>query len=104
MKTAANKLISDFMELETYGETEFLYKGKICNLSSMQYNVSWDWLIPVVKKIREITNVELSINDFECVGEMDLTLNPYDYTIDQVYKAVIEFIEWINEQAHIPSF
>ncbi len=91
---------------QTVGEARILcVKGSEClpngtysvhRVNELQYHKSWDWLIPVIKQVREITNVELSINDFECVREMELTINPYDYTIEQVYQASVDFIKWYN--------
>lgn len=79
--------------------SEYLPNGtySIHKINELQYHKSWDWLIPIIKQIKEIVNVELSINNFECVKEMELTIYPYDYTIEQVYKAVVEFIEWYND-------
>ncbi len=67
-----------------------------CILEGFRFNLSWDWLIPVIKKIREIVNVKFSMNDFESFKEKELNLSPYDYNIEQVYKSVIEFIKWYN--------
>jgi hypothetical protein len=53
----------------------------------LQYDTSWDWLIPVVNKIEE-----------ECEGVPIQLLNCNLYSeIGEVYQAVVEFIKQYNE-------
>lgn len=59
---------------------------------------NWDWLMPVIKKIREIINTELDISDFDEVRNYENNLNPYDYAIEQIYLSVMEFIKWYNQK------
>lgn len=93
-----NKLIAEFMgagyEENKYSHESSDYYFESCEL---EYHFNWNWLMPVVKKIRGIINVDLTINEFECVKEMELNLEPYDYEINQVHMAVVEFIKWYNE-------
>lgn len=113
-----NKLIAEFMEYKFDG-IEFIipehtiiipfdcqpkkstslhcFTTTIYKPKDLKFHSSWDWLIPVIKKIREIINVKLNIDSFEEIKEQKLTLNPYDYDIEQVYKAVVEFIKWYNQ-------
>ena len=63
-----------------------------------QYDRDWNQLMKVVKEIREIINVKLSVDQFIIVRNMDLELNPYDYNIEQVYEAVVKFINFYNKQ------
>lgn len=108
-----NRLIAEFMGGKYDKDTNFpihpndiwLPTHGIVNYTTINigygkillYHSSWDWLIPVIKKIREIINVELNVDSFEEIRERKLTLNPYDYNIEQVYKAVVEFIKWYNQ-------
>ena len=62
------------------------------------YECDWNWLIDVVKKIREIINTELSIEKYHIKQGYSQTLNPYDYDFESIYKSSIEFIKWYNEQ------
>ena len=85
-----NKIIAEFMgltepfELPQFGtirpdgefKTEF-------NTHQLKYHTSWDWLMPVVQKIR------LEDLDFD-VLEIGLPFN-------DVYDAVVEFINEYNE-------
>ena len=71
--------------------TEFMGDSRVKN-----YSKSWDALIPVIKKIREIVNTELNIDEyFDNVG-LSQRLNPYDYDIESVYNGVVEFIKKYN--------
>ena len=76
-----NKLIAEFLG----------YKLKPCNNDKYyKFNSSWDWLMPVVKKIKDsnYTSVKMisPINNS--------VINPH---IEDAYKAVIQFIKWHNE-------
>ena len=111
-----NKIIASFMGYKR----EFVDHGRYDtgkgyyshSLSELQFNSSWDWLIPVIEKIEEIE--EYSIQEFfnidyrvsldvtiyrnECLIEYNgynsgtLVNCPGKNKIDAVYKAVIEFL------------
>ena len=53
------------------------------------YHNSWDWLMPVVEKILIISNELNNIEKFSVITDQV----PY---INEVYKAVVEFIKWYN--------
>ena len=113
--TDANKLIAEFMGLDSFKDSlASLYQGKI-NIDidvyeQAQYHTSWDWLMPVVEKI-ENTNLfpttENAVNvtigatlycliqdnygeKFEIVGQGKTKLL-------SVYQAVVEFINFYNK-------
>lgn len=85
--------------------------------SEIQYDTSWDWLMPVVEKIGGITDVdghplvEMSITYNSCsfaYGEAELpegatfgegaVYNEHGATLlEMVYLAVVEFVQWYNE-------
>lgn len=109
----SNQLIAEFMKLPTevfnsgilnYGIDESWYE-----LEELSYNLSWDWLMPVVDKIENIViNEDNSFNvtigsSIYCViqdskGECyDMTYDGEKSKILTTYKAVVEFIEWYNE-------
>lgn len=52
-------------------------------LNDLQYHTSWDWLMPVVEKIEQVN---------EGVPHQFLYFSLFS-SIDEVYQAVIEFIE-----------
>lgn len=91
-----NKLIAEFMELPTevskagllnYYHREY-NSGTWYEEHELSYNVSWDWLMPVVNEIiksRDEQNADWDLTDLKYALQ---TIN-----IDMVYQAVIEFIE-----------
>ena len=58
------------------------------------YHESWDWLMPIVEKIGEIRQY-----DFDC-GSSNGDINHVTIfsSKSRVYNAVIEFIQFYNEQ------
>ena len=83
-----NKLIADFMELE-------VDNGLYCYTTAMDdyktdtlyFDASWDWLMPVVDRCFDI-HLEHSDDLSFLLNDALLTTN-----IDEVYKAVMEFIK-----------
>ena len=90
-----NKLIAEFMggytPYEKFGNNkEYYYRGKYVNLDDMEFNSSWDWLMPVVEKM----------NTTELWDEYDIShLATYLVSVDinATYKAVVEFINQYNK-------
>ena len=83
-----NKLIAECMELETSDGCYFEHLTKKGNTELthhilLQYHISWDWLMPVVEKIEQVN---------EGVPPQLLNINLFS-RMDDVYQAVIEFIE-----------
>tara|TARA_B100000768_G_C10922653_1_gene226275 strand:- start:230 stop:493 length:264 start_codon:yes stop_codon:yes gene_type:complete len=74
-----NKLIAEFMDLRNTGMS--IYKE-----SDYKYYKSWDWLMPVVEKIEQV---------HEGVPKELIHLSLFS-TIDDVYRAVIEFINQLT--------
>ena len=99
-----NKIIAEFMELETeifsdnnttrgeYSKQElnYYYHGTLDRIidqgwfeaHELSYNLSWDWLMPVVSKCAILNNEE-NFEPFKDICELN---------IDDTYKAVVEFI------------
>ena len=105
-----NKLLAEFLEYKniTPEDRDFnIYEGdaliingetkKLIEAMSMEFSTNWNWLIIVIKKIRNIVNTELSINEFDKFRYLEQRLNPYNYEIDSVFNGCIEFIKWYNE-------
>ena len=92
-----NKLIAEFMGLESFkASLASLHKGKI-NLNvdvyeQAQYHTSWDWLMPVVEKIKR---TDLS-REMVMQG-MDELIDAFDTDIETTYDAVVEFIKRHNK-------
>lgn len=110
MEIIENKLIAEFMGVFIDANGQYDLEGHCLELHSDRWNgdtcieadqllfhSSWDWLMPVVKKI-----VELCCDE----GNDDLFLSD-QYTsildtisiavIEDAYKVVVEFIKWYNE-------
>ncbi len=91
-----NKLIADFMGLDSFKDSlASLHQGKI-NVDidvyeQAQYHTSWDWLMPVVEKIKDIGVASEKIDNIDFVLTCDLR-------IKNLYQEVVEFIKWYNGQ------
>jgi hypothetical protein len=105
-KLESNILIAEFMGAYK-GKKESIAYDLDCKFPDgsdrkvpelFKYHISWDWLMPVVKKIREMANVELSIDEYDEIKEIVWRINPFDYDLEQVYRAVVQFIQWYNNQ------
>lgn len=112
----SNKLIAEFMELPT----EVFKSGKVnyCKVNyyfrefnsgtwyeehELSYNVSWDWLMPVVEKIESLTDSNGNAYRFTidmCNAQIEGTTIDViggAYKLDTTYKAVVEFINKYNK-------
>ena len=99
MRDSNNKLIAEFMGLETEvsnkGIVEYYHiefdSGEWYEAEDLPYD-EWNWLMPVVSKI--LTNENL-------IGyrlrENIMDSLPYGM-IKDTYNEVVEFIKWYNEQ------
>lgn len=88
-----NKLIAEFMQIPKCKRCEncgaYQYgAGIIFHPKEMLYNSSWDWIMPVCKKICKTT----PYNSYLAIETMTVFAD-----IEDVYKAVVEFIEWHNK-------
>ena len=92
-----NKLIAEFMGYEFITNNIFinrLPKDFLNNSESYKcFHNSWDWLIPVVKKCligeAETNRPDLVLYIYESLVDLEINL---------VYKDIIEFIKWYNQQ------
>jgi len=84
-----NKLIAEFMGSK-HPKYEDMYRLPHADVyvGELQYDSSWDWLMPVVIKIGGSQNI---------LGAMRV-LRPYSKVrnIDDTYQAVVEFIKEYN--------
>lgn len=82
----SNKLIAEFMPDE-----HFIDMGYSCRDNAiLNYHNSWEWLMPVVKKIQKLNN------NASLTWDMNEPLLNVD--MKGIYKAVIEFINWYNKK------
>ena len=90
-KQHCNKLIAEFMGVPQGEHTHFMVEPfaleSYANADDLKYDISWDWLMPVVQKCFEVAEHE---DDFFAIsGNL-----PY---MDSTYKAVVEFINEHNK-------
>ena len=96
----SNKLIAEFMGFEHtnigwYDNNEVLPEWLYDQLNGntydeLQFNISWDWLMPVVGKCyeyAELGSYERTEIEESLVGIININIT---------HKAVIEFIKWYN--------
>ena len=102
-----NKLIAEFMGLEE--NAAGVSKGYFIGLG---YHSSWDKLIPVLEKIKDIfkDNVRIIISFKGCSIAIDLKTPNEQRTFTKIgisltsnllkdtYKIIVEFIKWYNKK------
>ena len=81
--TENNKLIAEFMGKEIYQKHH-----------ESNYHCSWDWLMPVINKIRSMD----STYEVEEVGKYDCDneISHYEFDLELTYESVVEFIKEYN--------
>ncbi len=101
-----NKLIDNFMQKvwdtkhPDYEKYSPILKARINNAinNPNEYNLSWDLLMPVCKKISEMriivnNSVTPMINEFRRMKKGAIT-----FDIEETYLGVVSFINWYNKQ------
>ena len=81
-----NKLIAEFMGYEVNHNKCYSPKYNDGTIAPMQFHKSWDWLMPVVKKIEDYLS-----DNVGKVGYFDECLSSND--LNTRYQAVVEFIK-----------
>jgi hypothetical protein len=73
--------------------SELLPNGtySVHRLNELQYQTCWDWLMPVIKKIKGLNLVE-----YTAVDEIDFYLS--GVSLEHTHSAVVRFIKWYNEE------
>lgn len=67
-------------------------KSQVLFDDTMQYHISWDWLMPVVEKICAMDNAMAR----EVTRTFGAPLNIGN--IEIIYESVVEFIKWWNDE------
>lgn len=118
----SNKLIAEFMGAKYDKDTRFpmhqddlwLPIHGICNYTTIEvgrgktlrYHNSWDWLMPVVEKIESLLPDDsiVTIEYKDCLIPILNDQEPFtihtnrDTKLEAVYYAVLQFIQWYNQQ------
>lgn len=100
-----NKLFAEFMGWEKSLDPENMYdfpenfndpltKDYHCiSVALMQFDKSWDWLMPVISKItcmQEFWDWEFNSLFWDVFNQLDIT---------EVYGQVVRYIQWYNKTA-----
>ena len=101
-----NKLIAEFMKHYTYDKLNKLYVSLRMNKNDeneLKYHSSWDWLIPVCKKICDIATNQANRPTINHVSKLDwieteISIEMREYNIERVFLKTVEFIELYNKQ------
>ncbi len=110
-----NELIAEFMELEIWGPGFFagyVYKENLYHFDQLKFHSSWDWLMAVVDKVENLgyftliteSRIQISFNDKNKFQRNIVNLwqgeasNSYKTKMQGLYKAVIKFIKWYNDE------
>lgn len=80
---------------------------KYDEFAELSYHTSWDWLMPVIAKISDMVPPVKMPEDIEkfrlgthpSEPYMDVVALPISTPIQEVYEAVVKFIEW-HEKNH----
>lgn len=87
-----NKLIAEFMGIiPNEAGVYYVSEHKGYSLENLLYHTSWDWLMPVVEKILDISfQDEGDAEDFYSIRDCMPDIN-------HTYKAIVEFINQYNK-------
>ena len=91
----SNKLIAEFMKLPTEvfksGIINYHHDGAWYEEHELSYDVSWDWLMPVLKKI---TIGKLNPSNY---NKWRMINRPTEYNIEDSYAQAVKFIKQYND-------
>ena len=99
-----NALIAEFDGLATGKDKVFKYErnGSQWAVEGLKYRTSWDWLIPVIKKMSALgLNDGILVNDSvkEYVDKIGVAKRELLHlNIEGTWLGVVKFIEWYNQK------
>jgi hypothetical protein len=95
-----NKLIADFMGIKVVGEDSWDIDNPRLNSwpqSMLHYHTSWDWLMPVIKKIIPHIHNHTMFYMEQDYFYITIKNGLMEVEIDKVWTSVIEAIQWYNQ-------
>jgi hypothetical protein len=104
-----NKLIAEFMGVQLFFGEPYnkdieqweVFFDTLYETKDLAYHTDWNWLMPVIRKIEELGNDVLITTNYIQIafdeGDQFIVIDDLNIKINSVYKAVIEFIKWYNE-------
>lgn len=104
-----NRVIAEFMGMKRHNHASYITweheKGKHIFESVLQYNSSWDWLMPVVEKIESLgyifamqsNTVVITSPKSKKPHYKNLYKNDGIKKIECVFIAIVAFINWYNQ-------
>ena len=105
-----DELIAEFMGLEFTGKQGIYFLKPNRKLpNKLNYHSSWDWLMPVVEKIRDkncfvhvyfprklnVTTCEIHNMEFL---EKNFDIKKTGQGVTPIFEACVEFIKWYNQK------
>lgn len=77
----------------------YLFSGNADPVRSLEYNTSWDWIVPVYKKIKgmhlDILKQSFVMAYMHAAGPMNSAWSFVD--IEKLHKGIYQFIIWYND-------
>lgn len=97
-----NQLIAEFMEIERCTRCDpwcgrYCYNPGVYYLpDEMEYNSSWDWLMPACKKFDNL-DIDLQEHDAYVDHCSNIDNAAAHYKIEPVFLMLVEGIKWYNK-------
>ncbi|HYE68382.1 MAG TPA: hypothetical protein VEA58_07200 [Anaerovoracaceae bacterium] len=85
------------VNVKSIGEVEGIYLNGALPMDELQYHTSWDWLMPVVEKIRS-TGIAKPLGAGVISLQQQLDAALLSCKMEAVWQAVTKFIQWYNNQ------
>ena len=89
-----NKIIAEFMQKSSETFEIYDYNGSHYKLNKLQFHTSWDWLMPVVKKIDDLFGDDDDVDDM--INKVHNLVLQFDIFI--LHTSVVEFIKFYNNK------